>query len=525
MKNISEQEIHDALHEAIDQPLMNWTPDHARRVSQRAQHIRPHRWPWALGVVGTAVMFGALGLYLSHKGAPRVGPGHKNATPGKKTTHTQPVKTTTTTTTLSPSHPAMVSDILRLGKTTYSVLVPQSAANVRLSGTIHKGFLYWFEPPAFGTSRYSNLGMLGSPQGLFTIKAIRVPVSGTTINPANAKTVGVVPQKIPGQTIGGLYNESGQIFVTQGTLVVIAANSKSGMNQPMSYPVYVLRPHQPWQLLTQVYFGGGSFYSITVAHGNILWNSSTSILTPTGMPILGSAYLYNIDTGITQSIATPYNESTTTRLSGTTANAAGVSVPLDTIPRPQWTPGSSPAPAGARFPADWPTIASVTKVSQVVTRLGFRVSLLASGSYRSPLTPEITVSEGNLAQSNTIPSPSGVTKTIRGFSVKIANEAAWWQEGHYHYYVHFISPSAGSSNPPITSWVKRIMDELPPWGNPGGPNTSGTVDATINNFQDGKNPWTRVSVSLQTNNGSGIPTTVVAGSVTQAFAVAGSLVP
>lgn len=493
----------------------------ARTQRSQAAHARSHTLPrfWAFGLAGIVAVLGAIGAYRTP-----AKPSHDLlATRSARQTKPRVAIKNRDSTLKASGQKSLAKDVLTVHGTHYVVLVPTTAAQYPLSGTIHDGQLYWLAPPSFSPSKFSRLGILGIPLASFAVKTMPVPPAGSTINPQNAKTIATVPQNIPGQTTPRSFNEPYQIFVTHGALVVVAANTTEYVNDPLIHPVYVLRPHQPrWQLLTLLYAGGGSFAAITAGHGYILWSSGVGALGET--KIVGSASLYNIATGVTQSIATPGNIGVSATITDSHALAAGVLVPFSQVPRPEWTTGSSGAPNGSQFPAYWPTIRSVTKATETISQGGFVAKLMSTSNTFGP-SLIVMVREGTLARPTPLPPPKGTWKIIQGIPVQITGQEAWWQQGGYRYYIRLRTPPSGLRNPAVSAWVERAMEELPPWGNPGGPHTSGTVDAYINNFQNSKTPWTHVTVTFRHNNGDGLPLSVEANSFSRAIEAASSLIP
>ncbi len=518
MKDWTDDDIRDALHQTLDTDRLQWGASLSQHVRNRTRNVRPRRWPWAVSVLLAAGAFGLLGHYLfAQDHSTVVGPKPAVMPSGHRTHHPQVEPKSST-------QGPMTSATLTIASNHYQVLVPLSAKHLTAVGAIYHGFLYWAEPPRFNPASDPQNEQIGVPESNFIVYRVPQPQLGSTIRPYEAQVVGKVPLSIPGQSLSGLYNFPDQIMVTKGGVIVTAANTKSGMNQPYSDPVYLLRSHKPAQLLAQLHAGGGDFYAISAGQGYVVWLSATDALTPSTGTILGTGFLYNIATNVTESIPVPNAQGIDVSLNPKSAIVSGVTVPLNTVPKAQWTPGTSPVPQGALFPADWPTQSGFSKTTAQSTAQGLKVTLYALG-LSGPAVPEITLSEGSLAHNIVLTPAFGTIVHVLGIPVTVFGSKAWWKEGGYHYQVSTVGQSAaGSITPSVTLLVKRIMEELPPWGNPGGRNTTGNFVAQIDLVPGVNGSTTSVTVSFHEKNGSGLPITIRSDSISSTINTAASLV-
>jgi hypothetical protein len=416
------------------------------------------------------------------------------------------------------SAPGWTTTTIKVGSTVYAVRIPVSARGIDVPATTYHGEIYWVEPPVMSEGPGPNLNP-GIPGGPFTVYRASVPVQGAVLNPDAATLVGSVPFTVPALLAhGGYYNFPDNILVTAGTAIVEAAARGTGMNQPVSDPVYLIEPGHAAQLLVQLHDTGGDFSEIAAADGVVAWESGTDAIVPTGS-FSFEGFVYHLGTGVTQSVSLP-NPNGIPPLQITHGSVAfgTKAVSLTQPVSPAWPTAPAVAlPKGASLPAYWP-VQTPSERSQATTSVtGLTVSISGVGPNHTEV-PNLQLKEGSSAATPTSVAVQGQTEEIHGVAVTIDSRAATWQEGHFHYVVHFTHRGSAWS---LSAVVAYVMQELPPTGNPVGAWASGTCQITVSARYGIGGPNSSCLIHFQ--NHAGLPVTIWSRSISEAFDTAESL--
>jgi len=413
---------------------------------------------------------------------------------------------------------SLTTATVKVGSAVYAVRIPLSARGIDVPATTYHGEIYWVEPPVMSEGPGPNLNP-GIPGGQFTVYRASVPVQGAVLNPDAATLVGSVPLTVPALLArGGYYNFPDNILVTAGAVIVGAAARGTGMNQPVSDPVYLIEPGHAARLLVQLHDTGGDFSEIAAADGVVAWESGTDAIVPTSS-FSFEGFVYHLGTGVTQSVSLPNpNGIPPLQITHGIVAFGTKAVSLTQPVSPAWPTAPAVAlPKGASLPAYWP-VQTPSERSQATTSVtGLTVSISGVGPNHTEV-PNLQLKEGSSAPTPTSVAVQGQTEEIHGVAVTIDSRAAAWQEGNFHYVVQFTHRGSAWS---LSAVVAHVMQELPPTGNPVGAWASGTCQITVSARYGIGGPNSSCLIHFQ--NHAGLPVTIWSRSISEAFDTAESL--